>query len=309
MAIEFRNVSGAGLQGLSVYASDGAVIGVVGDGSAVVRLAGDVERPSAGQVLARGQRRYLGLGDALDFGRANVVAIDHAFAAADPLARTQALVQLDALRSSGATILIASHEPAFLRQVSDEVWWLENGRLAGRGDPGEVLDRFLGSVAAKLRAWGETLVPELMPAMRKGDGRAEISELQAIGSSGRPTAVLASGEEAIIRVVVRFLERVDNPVIGIMIRTRIGLEVYGTNTELERVKLGPCAAGEVLQIEFRFRCELCPKEYTLTAASHDPDGTAHDWVDDAVSFKVTDSRSTAGVANLRARVDVKKVSA
>jgi hypothetical protein len=37
-------------------------------------------------------------------------------------------------------------------------------------------------------------------------------------------------------------------------------------------------------------------------ASHDPDGTAHDWLEDAVAVTVTDNRYTAGVANLRAKV-------
>ena len=41
-------------------------------------------------------------------------------------------------------------------------------------------------------------------------------------------------------------------------------------------------------------------------ASHDPDGTAHDWLDDAIAFTVTDERPTAGVANLRAKVTVEK---
>ena len=112
-----------------------------------------------------------------------------------------------------------------------------------------------------------------------------------------------SGEEVSVRVVVRFRDEVDSPVIGIMIRTRIGLEVYGTNTELEKLALGRCLAGETVAVRFNFVCDLCPKEYTLTAASHDPDGTAHDWVDDAVAFIVADSRFTAGVANLRARVE------
>jgi Wzt C-terminal domain len=52
---------------------------------------------------------------------------------------------------------------------------------------------------------------------------------------------------------------------------------------------------------------LCPGEYTLTAASHDPDGTAHDWIDNALAFVVTDSRYTAGVANLRASVGTSKL--
>jgi len=101
---------------------------------------------------------------------------------------------------------------------------------------------------------------------------------------------------------VRFKQEVSNPVIGIMIRSRVGIEVYGTNTELEKVALGKRAAGETVRITFRFNCDLCPQEYTLTAASHDPDGTRHDWLEDAVLISVADSRYTAGVANLRAQV-------
>jgi len=131
--------------------------------------------------------------------------------------------------------------------------------------------------------------------------------LETLGASGHPSMVLASGEAATARVVINYREPVDDPVIGLMIRTRVGLEVFGTNTELEKLKIGPCAAGDTLQIDFRFRCELCPGDFTLTAASHDPDGTAHDWIDDAVAFVVTDTRSTAGVANLHAQVAVEKL--
>ena len=57
---------------------------------------------------------------------------------------------------------------------------------------------------------------------------------------------------------------------------------------------------------FTFRCDLCPQQYTVTAASHDPDGVWHDWMEEAVSFSVTDTRYTAGVANLRASVSVER---
>ena len=105
--------------------------------------------------------------------------------------------------------------------------------------------------------------------------------METVGESGQPTMVWRSGELAVVRVAVRFREAVADPVVGIMIRTRIGLNVYGTNTELEQLKLGPCAAGNTLELAFAFRCELCPEEYTLTVASHDPDGVWHDWLEDA----------------------------
>jgi lipopolysaccharide transport system ATP-binding protein len=120
----------------------------------------------------------------------------------------------------------------------------------------------------------------------------------------QPTIVWRSGETVHVRVSVKFHQDVRDPVIGILIRNRIGLDVYGTNTELEKVMLGLRAAGETVRIVFRFNCELCPQDYTLTVASHDPDGTRHDWLEEAMSISVADSRYTAGVANLRAQVTV-----
>ena len=158
-------------------------------------------------------------------------------------------------------------------------------------------------VAAKLRAWGETITPPLAPTVRRGDGRAEIMRVETIGESGKPTMVWRSGELAVVRVAVRFRDAVADPVVGIMIRTRIGLNVYGTNTELEQLKLGPCTAGDYAGDWPSPSAASCvPGEYTLTVASHDPDGVWHDWLEDAVAFTVSDSRYTAGVANLHAQV-------
>jgi lipopolysaccharide transport system ATP-binding protein len=89
-----------------------------------------------------------------------------------------------------------------------------------------------------------------------------------------------------------------------MIRTRIGFEVFGTNTELENIRLGPRRAGDRVAVSFRFACDLCPQDYTITAASHDADGVWHDWMEDAVAVSVTATRYTAGVARLRAAVAV-----
>jgi lipopolysaccharide transport system ATP-binding protein len=233
-----------------------------------------------------------------------VLLIDQTFARHDLLARERAALALDRLRRAGSTVLVVSHEEELLRRLADEVWWLDQGRLAGRGDPGEVLCAYRRHVARRLRAWGESVKAEVAPRMRRGDGRAEVVGIETTGENGRPTMVWRSGEAAVVKVRVRFAAAVADPVVGMMIRTRVGLNVYGTNTELERLKLGPCGAGETLEIHFAFRCELCPQEYTLTVASHDPDGVWHDWLEDAVAFAVTGDRYTAGVANLRARATI-----
>ena len=55
---------------------------------------------------------------------------------------------------------------------------------------------------------------------------------------------------------VRFHEAVQEPVLGILIRTQIGFEVYGTNTDLEGVKIGPRAAGDTVTLAISFLCDL-----------------------------------------------------
>jgi lipopolysaccharide transport system ATP-binding protein len=267
-------------------------------------VAAGLDRCESGSVEASGEARLLGPDDALPLPNAPVLLIDQALARHDALVSARAVVQLGRIRRSGSTVLLVSHDEELLLAVSDEIWWLDNGRLAGRGDPSEILAAYRRHIASRLRAWEEGIDSTVTPRMRRGDGRARIVAIWTVGENGSRTAMWRSGELALVKVEVRFERDVADPVVGMMIRTRIGLNVYGTNTELEKLKLGPCFAGETLEIHFAFRCELCPGEYSLTVASHDPDGVWHDWMEDAVAFSVSDSRYTAGVANLRATASV-----
>ena len=310
MSIEFKNVTASPLKALRAVAPPGAIIGVIGEkGSGVtelLKLACGVLKPEQGEVTAQADSRYVALGDTLNLSPAPVLALDQALATQDAVVRARTLTALDRLRRAGTTVLLASHEERLLETLCDEVWWLEAGTLAAKGDPRETLQRYQRAVSEKIRAWGETITPTLAPSSRRGDGRAEVVSIETLGADGKPTIVWKSGEMVGVRIAVKFNEAGQEPVLGLLIRTQIGFEVYGTNTDLERLKLGPRTAGETVTLSFSFLCDLCPHPYTLTVASHDPDGTAHDWLEDAVAFTVTDDRYTAGVANLRARVALEK---
>jgi lipopolysaccharide transport system ATP-binding protein len=272
---------------LGATAPDGSIIGIIEEGPAAVT-----------GVTAS----WLREGDAIPDTPGNYV-LEHALSRADAVTKAQAASRLLELRRAGATIALISHDERLLESCADEIWWIRDGSLVARGDPSEVLAQYRRHVAEALRASGSNHVARLSPTMRNGDGRAVLEGIELIGEDGNPAIVFRSGEAVAIRVTVRFVKRVEDPVVGIMIRTRIGLNVYGTNTELEQLKLGPVEPGAAVRVTYRFDCNLCPGDYTVTAASHDPDGVWHDWMEDAVAFAVSDSRYTAGAANLRARVE------
>jgi lipopolysaccharide transport system ATP-binding protein len=269
-----------------------------------IQFGGFAHELPAGAVIGCIGEKGCGIEDLLRTVRESgeSVAMEYTLDREDAFGRIQTEAQIESSRRAGNTVLLASHNAALLQRLADEVWWIEAGDVRQKGHPDEVLRCFEQHVIGRYRALHAGVSARINPALRRGDGRAEIVQLETLDSKGEPVTVWQSGETVAVRVVVRFAASVEDPVVGIMIRTRIGIEVYGTNTELENVKVGPCAAGDKRTVLFTFECALCPQPYTLTAASHDPNGVWHDWLEDAIAFTVADTRYTAGVANLRARV-------
>jgi hypothetical protein len=272
---------------LSLAVPPGSIIGVIEEGPATL----------AAQAPCQVSKAFTDLPTTPD-----EFVLDHWFAPLPRVAKARAITQLEALRRAGASIVLLSSDEALLEQCADEIWWLRDGKLVAQGHPAEILPAYRKHAALELRASGTGQQSQLAPSRRQGDGRAELVSVDLAAASGEPSTVWKSGEDVSVRVTFRYLIPVADPVIGILIRTRSGLNVYGTNTELEQLHPGPVPMGSNLRVSFRFRCDLCPGDYTITVASHDPDGLWHDWLEDAVAFAVSDDRYTAGVANLRAKV-------
>src|SRR5581483_4072693 len=100
-----------------------------------------------------------------------------------------------------------------------------------------------------------------------------------------------TGEFIVVHLDALFHRDVDRPKVGILVRNRIGIDVFGTNTVLEGVEFGTISRGSTVHVEFSFACLLAQHEYTLTVASQYDDGTAQDWIDDAITFRVSNPRN------------------
>lgn len=302
---------------------DGLLVAITGpNGSgkkALLEIAGGLREPQHGEIVYSGRLEIaLRSFDSVDTEqicqsinhalspRPDVLLIGPGFALVDPVYQANTLVAIGTARRSGTLTLLISHDFTLALQHCDEVLLMDRGRIIDHGDPQIVLEGYRAKIDESRGA--ESRPPPVDSSSRYGDGRAEIMELQIIDSSRKPVGLIRTGEAISVRVRVRYLKAVTDPVIGMLIRSRIGVNVYGTNTELENLSIGSCAAGDEIELHFHFNANLCAQDYTLTVASHDPNGIAHEWLEDAIAFTISDTRYTAGVADLRAQVDIKRLN-
>jgi lipopolysaccharide transport system ATP-binding protein len=230
-----------------------------------------------------------------------ILIVDEALAVGDAVFANRCVRKFQELRERKITVLFVSHDLGLVKQLSDRAILLLGGRIEAEGAPKDVINRYIGLVLER-QAPPDKKTDRLPASFRHGDGTSEVLSARMLNARGEETLSVASGEPVTVRVRSRFHRPVVDPMVGILIRTRIGMDVYGTNTRIEQIELGGFEAGDELEVDFRIECWLTPQQYTLTVATQSADGSSHDWLDDAIAFDVVDSRVAAGVANLRAEV-------
>jgi len=245
----------------------------------------------------------------------SILIVDEALAVGDAVFSARCIQKFDELRQRGVTVLLVSHDLGLIKRLATRAAFLLDGRLVTEGSPKDVVNRYVGYIldcerdaqakqeekSADTRSFNCTF--------RHGDATSRIIDVRLTNGAGEPIRTFRRSD--VIRVLVRaqFDGAASSPVVGILIRNRIGVDVFGTNTRLEQCELGRFEPGEVMEVEFELDCLLSRGEYTLTVATQHWDGRSQDWLDEVMDFQVIDAKDVAGVLNLNTRVHHNRLSA
>ena len=237
----------------------------------------------------------------------DILIVDEALAVGDAVFANRCIRKFEELREKKTTVLFVSHDLGLVKQLSNRAIFLLNGRIEAEGEPKHVIDKYIGVVLERQKAFEQSdRRAHPTASNRHGDGSSEILDVTLLDETSRQCGIVSSGELVTIRIRTAFRQRIVEPMVGILIRNRIGMEIYGTNTRIEQLDLGTFEAGEELDIDFQFECWLTPQHYTVTVATQYSDGSSHDWLDDVLSFEVLARRQAAGVTDLRAKIQWQK---
>lgn len=238
-----------------------------------------------------------------------VLIVDEALAVGDAIFANRCVQKFEELKKRGVTVLFVSHDLGLVKRLSDRAIFMLNGEVAAEGSPSDVVNRYIGYVLERQQPGDRPEAEDESPkgTFRHGDGASRIGSVEMLNAKGEVSRSFAAGEPVTIRVRATFAIDVENPVVGILIRNRLGIDVFGTNTGVERITLGFMRRGQSIELDFHLNCHLTRQEYTLTAATQHSDGSSQDWVDDALQFTVVDEKDIAGLVNLHPEIEFRRI--
>jgi lipopolysaccharide transport system ATP-binding protein len=142
------------------------------------------------------------------------------------------------------------------------------------------------------------------PGFGKGAGR--ITDVRFETPAGKRLAHIVGGELVVLSVLAEAVGRIERPILGFLVRDRLGQQLFGDNTHLSTpADIRPMSAGERFEGRFEFQMPILPMgDYSITVAL--ADGTQSDhvhqqWIHDAVVFRSLSSSVSHGLVGIPMR--------
>jgi lipopolysaccharide transport system ATP-binding protein len=262
-----------------------------------------------------------------------ILIVDEALAVGDIYFQQRCLRHLHRMRERNVTVVFVSHSPTELRALCTRSLWLDQGRVREIGDTDPVIGRYLaysvgghlvsgspvreqveaadGAASAEPNAERDALpaaagvsappcsvTPLGEVRHRYGNQRAEVLAADITDAKGHVVTEAREGDELIVRVEVLAVERVEQPIVGFLMRNERGETIYGTNTAREQIALKALEAGTRALVSFRWTAPgLASRRYSFTVGVSDGELAAYqicDYAEDALTLNWLGSDTAAG---------------
>lgn len=225
----------------------------------------------------------------------DVLLVDEVLAVGDASFGTRCLNRIREMREKGITIVLVSHDLATVGSLCDSAVYLDRGELRMVGPCSEVLSLYRSDVDKKLASQPSLSGVESV----FGTGEIEVESAEIRDESGSLLTDIGHGADVEVVIHAKVNEAVVDPVVGILIRSADGAEVYNTNSLWRQEQTGKFGPGARLTARYRFPMRLLPGVYSLTASWANSDATqVYHWRSDAATFQVVGTPPATGVVDL-----------
>jgi len=206
---------------------------------------------------------------------ADILLVDEVLAVGDADFQRKCFAYFKKLKKDKVTVIFVTHDMDAVREYCDRVVLINDSKVMAIGQAGKISQEYTRLFTD---ASDDVVGQE---STRWGKGGAETVGID----------VSISDDLITIRHRIVSKYTINNPIIGIRIRSASGIDVTGTNTKIEKIDTGVFKAGHERMLVWTMPAVLADGEYYIDPAIVDADGiTVQDWWDEAVKFMVTKER-------------------
>lgn len=267
---------------------------------------------------------------------ADILVVDEALAVGDAVFTQKCMRFIRKFQERG-TLIFVSHDTASVQNLCRSGIWLKHGRVEQLGTAKAVSEAYLQytlqeiyGAESKLTSIGggadEAEAPvltsdygtqasvrdNLSDANGWKTGHADIVSVTLTKLSNETDAVFEGDERVRMTVRARAHQALERPILGFLVRDRLGQDLFGENTlHFTGLRPTPVAAGALFEGVFEFRLPMLPNgQYAVMASVADGDlqnHVQHHWLHDALIVNISSSKIRYGLVGLpftRAELEV-----
>jgi len=266
---------------------------------------------------------------------ADILVVDEALAVGDAVFTQKCMRFLRGFMQRGA-LLFVSHDSSAVMGLCSRAVWLQTGSMRMLGDAKSVCEAYLASTYLAIHGGQEHAVsaapnePRVKQAVRDvradmlerstlrndirvfcfdpeaprfGLGGAEIVDVGLFTSTDERMGWVIGGETVRLRIRCVVHEHMTSPIVGFLVKDRLGQALFGDNTYLTyATKPVGVASGDELVCEIVFQMPILPAgDYTVTVAVADGsqhDHIQHQWIHDALIFQSVSTSVSTGLIGI-----------
>lgn len=277
----------------------------------------------------------------------DILIIDEALSVGDAKFQMKCFAQFEAFRQSGKTILFVSHDMNSISHLCDRALLLHEGRITAEGKPieitrlyynilygtqgGPTVEDYTPQTAGTAQPPQLDMKGQLGPAkdedvkdgtagkdsfsaydpsreIRFGNRKVEIVDYGILDATGARVNILRSGENYTFFIKTLSREDVDDVSLGFLIRNIRGVDIFGTDTIIQKVLVPAQKKGGSLTGQLNCTMWLGSGHFFLTFSVASTKGFWYDIRYDAHLFEVKGNGSTytSSVVNLDSKFVILK---
>ncbi|WP_255398899.1 ABC transporter ATP-binding protein [Nitrosovibrio sp. Nv6] len=274
----------------------------------------------------------------------DILIVDEALSVGDAKFQAKCFTRLQQLKEGGTSILLVTHSSDQIVTHCSSAILLNGGMQLEAGEPRRVINRYMdllfgkekrdigtsrvqpsdesAQVAAKVKAAYQLSKADDVFATRAGynsheyrwgDGTASILDFFLAADDKPYPSAITAGQSVTLAISVKFHRNMLRPMLGITIKTKDGVTVAGTNSELVGLRdlQVLLKIGSVVHAESEFRCGLGPGDYFISlgvVTRENEETIPHDRRYDSIHFVVRPHNQFYGLADLEFNMVITEIS-